>query len=295
MTNTPPTSGSVGNVAVLGARSMVAQELLRVFAEDPAFGWVASGARPDVDLTTPRTVHYFLEESEPAVVVNCAAMTDVDACEGRVAEAFAVNAEGAGRAAVMAARRKALFVHISTDYVFDGLKGAPYIEEDETSPLSVYGRSKLEGERLVEAAGGDWLIVRTAWLFGPARRNFVDRMLAAARERGEVSGATDHCGSPTSARDLALAVAALIKARAGGLYHVVNAGGCSRYEAAQAAVAGAGLTARVLPARCADFPRPARVPANSVLSAEKLRRDIGHTLRPWREAVTEYAAARAGA
>jgi len=281
-------------VAVLGARGLAGREVVRALREDPAFGWVAEGGRPEVDLTRPDTVEAFLRQAEPAVVINCAAMTDVDACEGRVAEAFALNAEGAGRAAVIAVRHGAVFIQLSSDYVFDGRKGAPYVEEDETMPLSVYGRSKLEGERLVEAAGGRWIIARTAWLFGPGRQNYVDRMLSAARETGEVRGATDQRGSPTSARDLALALAALIKARAMGLYHVVNAGGGSRYDVARTAVEAAGIAARVLPARRVDFPRRATTPEDSTLSAEKLRRDTGHTVRPWREAVAEYAAAAAG-
>lgn len=285
-------SASVGNVAIIGARSMLAQELMRVLDEDPAFGWVAAGARPDVDLTDLKTVEHFLADSKPSVVVNCAAMTDVDACESRVAEAFAVNAEGAGRAAAMAARRNAVFVQISTDYVFDGLKGDAYVEEDETSPLSVYGRSKLEGERMVEASGGDYVIIRTAWVFGRGRRNFVDRMLAAARERGEVAAVTDQRGSPTSARDLAQAIAVVIKARVTGTYHIANVGGASRFDVAQAAIQGAALSARLIAARSADFPRPARTPADSTLSAARLQRDTGHVLRPWREAVMEYAAAK---
>lgn len=292
MNTSPRSTEPVGNVAIIGARSMLARELLSVLADDPAFGWVAEGSRPDVDLADLRTVDHFIATAEPAVVINCAAMTDVDGCENRMAQAFAINAEGAGRAAAMAARRKARFIQISTDYVFDGLKGEPYVEEDETSPLSAYGRSKLEGERMVEAAGGDYVIVRTAWLFGRGRRNFVDRMLAAARDKGEVAAATDHSGSPTSARDLALALAAVIKARVSGTYHIVNAGGASRFDVAQAAIKGAGLQARLIAATSADFPRPARVPANSVLSAAKLQRDTGHVLRPWREAVLEYAAAK---
>ena len=227
-------------------------------------------------------------EHSAEVIFNCAAYTNVDGCEERPDLAMAVNGDGAGRLAGFAAARGAHLLHVSTDFVFDGRKAAPYVEEDAPAPLSEYGRTKLEGERLVMAAGGRYTIARTAWLYGRAGGNFVDAILKAAAAGKALKGVTDQVGSPTWTRDLADALIALAAQGKTGLYHTVNNGQCSRYDQIAALVEYAGLSVAVEPVGSDAFPRPACVPAFSPLSVAKLARDTGVRMRSWDEALKEY-------
>ena len=202
--------------------------------------------------------------------------------------AFALNATAAGLVAAAAASLGALLIHVSTDFVFDGRKGAPYVEEDPPAPISVYGQSKLAGERLVAERAGKWIIARTAWLYGRARMNFVDRMLQLGMEKEELSVVTDQVGSPTWTRDLAAALIALAGSGETGIFHAANSGACSRYEQVKLMFEYAGLRTRLRPVDSSAFPRAAAVPACSPLSVEKLRRRTGHVMRPWAEALSQY-------
>jgi dTDP-4-dehydrorhamnose reductase len=222
------------------------------------------------------------------VVFNCAGYTNVDRCESEPDLARAVNGEGPGHLACAARDAGAVLLHVSTDFVFDGERRAPYVEDDAPNPLSVYGRSKLAGDRGVAAAGGRWVIARTAWLYGRNGRNFVDTMLRLAREGKDLSVVTDRVGSPTWTRDLAGAIVALIRADARGIYNAVNRGACSRYEQVLEIVRLAGLAVRVNPVDSRAFPRPAATPAYSALDVSRLARDTGHVMRPWQQALRDY-------
>lgn len=247
---------------------------------------------PDIDIADLESVAETLDETNPSVVVNCAAYTDVDGCESQTALAMAVNAEGPGNLASACKERGARLIHVSTDFVFDGRKGSPYTEDDEPNPISIYALSKLAGERRVAEADGDWAVARTAWLYGRNGKNFVDSMLHLARQREDLAVVTDQVGSPTWTRDLAVALIALIDANVSGVYHTANAGACSRYEMVEAIVEFAGLGVRLKPADSSAFPRPAAVPSHSPLDVSKLARDAGCRMRPWREALREYLASR---
>ena len=181
-------------------------------------------------------------------------MTDVDGCESKRDLAFAVNATAAGLVAAAAASLGALLIHLSTDFVFDGRKRAPYVEDDPPAPLSVYGQSKLAGERLVAERAGKWIIARTAWLYGRTRMNFVDRMLQLGLEKEELSVVTDQVGSPTWTRDLAAALIALAQSGETGIFHAANSGACSRYEQVKLMFECAGLRTRLRPADSSAFP-----------------------------------------
>ena len=272
---------------VLGGRGMLGADLVEALGRRADLGEIVVGDLPEVDITLEKPLRDFLENARAQIIFNCAAFTDVDGCESERELAFAVNAEGAGNVAKLAASLKARLVHVSTDFVFDGKKGAPYTEEDAPNPQSTYGASKLEGERLVAAVGENWAIARTAWLYGRGRKNFVDRILRMARERAELAGVTNQVGSPTWTWDLAEALAALALSGAQGIFHAANAGGCSRYEMVKAIVDFAAIGVHVWPADSSAFPRPAAVPAYSVLNVEKLRRG-GHIMRPWQEALRAY-------
>jgi len=277
---------------VVGVRGMLGAELIEALRRDGAFGRVVAADLPETDITDERSLQRLFADLRPGVVFNCAAFTDVDACESQRDLAFAVNAEGAGCLARLAAACGAGLVHLSTDYVFDGEKGSPYVEGDPPAPLSAYGESKLEGERLVVAAGGLWTIIRTACLYGRGRSKFVDLMLRLARERDELSVVTDQVCSPTWTRDLAEALVLIARRKLPGMFHVVNAGACSRFEMVRFMLECMDLPVKVRPVESSAFPRPAAVPAYAALSAEKFQRETGHVMRPWQEALGEYVRER---
>jgi dTDP-4-dehydrorhamnose reductase len=176
-------------------------------------------------------------------------------------------------------------LHVSTDYVFDGTKGTPYTEDDAPNPLSVYARSKYEGERRVLESGVSACVLRTAWLYGMHGKNFVKAILAAARKGGPLKVVADQVGSPTATADLAEAVAQLLETSARGLFHVANAGACSRFEFAEAIVRGG---VKVLPITTAEAARPAPRPANSSLASLRWQQSGLAQLRSWRSALGAF-------
>ncbi len=258
---------------------------------------LAAGAEPialtraQLDVTDERAVHDLFGGERPQAVVNCAAFTDVDGAQSDAAVAYAVNGEGTGNVARAAAAVGARLVHVSSDYVFDGLAARPYVESDPTGPSSVYGESKLAGEQAVLAAGGDSVIVRTAWLFGAGGRNFVDTMLALADGgRDEVTVVTDQLGCPTWTGHLAPALAALAGAGPAGIVHVASSGSASWNELAREVFEVAGRDVTVLACSTLQMPRPAPRPAFSVLESQ---RPDAPRLPHWSEGVRAYLGLRA--
>jgi dTDP-4-dehydrorhamnose reductase len=216
----------------------------------------------------------------------------VDGCERQRDLAFSTNALGPELLARAAGARRALLVHVSTDFVFDGAKGSPYTEQDTPHPLNVYGESKLAGEEAVRRFAGEHLIVRTAWLYGRHRGNFTETILALADSRKELRVVTDQRGSPTWTVPLAEAIVALMRAGARGTYHAAGRGECSRYEWAVEILRLAGREVSLVPATTAEFPRPARRPPYSALASEKLSRDTGFRFPPWQQSLGEYLRSR---
>ena len=241
-----------------------------------------------VDITHGEDTSKFVIEVKPDVIVNCAAFSNVDACETQISEAFAVNATGARNVALAGKQTGAKIIHISTDYVFDGNKNQPYIETDKPDPISVYGKSKLEGELAVQEIGGNYVIIRTAWLFGPFRKNFVTAMLELGRKNRSVSVVTDQHGSPTYTADLSDAIQTAISKDLRGIYHVTNSGACSRYEWARKIFELTGNQVSVISLKTADYKRAARVPQNSSLDCTKYTTTTGQKMRSWQEALREY-------
>lgn len=242
------------------------------------------------DITDPGAARAHLARHRPDVVVNCAAFTDVDACETRRELAFRVNGEGPGILASACAVAGVRFLHLSSDYVFDGRAVSPYAEEAATSPLSVYGTSKLAGEETVKAAGGRWTLLRTAWVYGPWGRNFVSTILRLSREQGRLRVVTDQVGAPTYTADLADAILRLLEVKAAGVVHVTNGGQCSWHAFASEIVRLSGLAVAVEAVTSGTFPRPASRPSYSVLSRDRYRALTGHTPRPWPEALADFLA-----
>jgi dTDP-4-dehydrorhamnose reductase len=277
---------------VTGAAGQVGSEIAPHLPHHEVFGLT----RDELDLGDRHSVEQALGAFLPDAVVNCAAWTEVDACEADLAKAMRINALGVRHLAVACARIGSHLVHISTDYVFAGDKDGPYDEWDEPAPRSVYGRSKLGGEIEVARHADSWAVVRTSWVFGRRGKNFVDTILAKARAGDTLRVVTDQRGCPTYAPDLAGVLARLAVEQGRGLFHVTNTGACTWNELARTAVALAGLDpAAIGEARTADFPRPAPRPANSVLASSALAGAGIPPLRPWAEALADRIAHAASA
>jgi dTDP-4-dehydrorhamnose reductase len=273
---------------VAGALGQLGRELVAQLGGEVAW----SGGRADLDVTDSRAVADVVGRVRPDVVWNATSWNRVDAAEAEPASAFAVNAAAPHFLARAALAGGALLVHFSTDYVFDGTAGRPYTEEDAPRPLGAYGASKLAGEQLVAAAGGEHLVVRTSGLLGRGGSSqkggsFVDRMLARARAGEKLRVVDDQVFSPTCAADLAAASIALVRARARGLFHVANTGSCTWHELACAALAAAGVSAPVEKIALADLALPASRPVYSVLEAARYRTLGLPPLRHWREALPD--------
>jgi dTDP-4-dehydrorhamnose reductase len=277
---------------VIGAKGMLGRDLVDTlrFSFRPNQDWeILEWDIDEIDIQEENITVTKIENMKPQIVINLAAYTDVDGCELNEEKAFAVNAEGMRHVALGALKCNAKVVYISTDYVFDGEKKEPYKEEDSPHPLSVYGRSKLRGEQYVQELVEDSLIIRSQWLYGRHGKNFVNTILREAREKKVVSIVDDQTGSPTYTVDLATAIADLIHRRARGIFHVANSDSCTWFAFGQTILKLSGLLeVRVLPISTKELGRPAARPLYSVLSTQKLRREINMTLRPWSQALREY-------
>jgi len=252
---------------------------------------------PDFDITDYDLVCNTLVKVRPDVIMNCAAYTDVDACESERDRAEQVNARGPGNLARAAKLIGARLVHISTDFVFDGEKGLPYVEEDPVNPLSVYAESKASGEKaIVESGLAAYFIVRTSWLYGPGGKNFVDTITRLAKEHDTLRVVSDQVGCPTYTEDLAQALWSLVSLHDThyGIYHYANEGQCSWYEFAQEIISqlrkkGDSLTVKnTIAIEGKDYPQPAKRPAFSVLSTEKIRQATGIRIPFWQESLKSY-------
>lgn len=275
-------------VLVIGSGGMLGHALMDVFARGHQ---VVGVDLPELDITDEDSTRACIAAERPLVVVNAAARTDVDGCEGDPGAAFAVNAGGAGNVARACEAAGARLVHVSTDYVFDGTSGRPYVEGDPVSPRSVYGKSKLAGEESVRVSHDDHLIVRTSWLFGAHGKNFVDTILRAASARKELEVVGDQRGCPTYTPDLAGAIERLAGTEHRGVMHVANSGICSWFEYARAVLDLAGVRGVAVREISSDrLDRPAPRPPFSALDCGRYASLAGAPMRHWRDAVGEYIA-----
>lgn len=266
-------TGALGQLGRCLQQALIANELLLLDL-------------PEHDVTDPDIIPA-IGSFQPDVVIHAAAMTDVDGCELDPDSAHRINALGTRNVAVACQACHAAMLYVSTDYVFDGIKGEPYLELDEPNPVCVYGRSKLAGELVVHDLLTRYYIVRTAWLYGPGGSNFVTKILELAAHREELSVVTTEVGSPTYAPDLAAAIVRLIEYPLYGTYHLVNEGSCSRYEFAEKILEFTGQT-HVTLRGVERYERPAAVPANAALRNFCAATQLGITLRPWQEALRAY-------
>ena len=242
----------------------------------------------ELDVTDRNSVREAIQSAGTyAILLNFAAYTDVEKAESEPDVAFSVNESGARILAEECVAADVDLVHVSTDFVFDGTKGAPYIETDEPNPLSVYGASKLAGEEAVCATMPDALIVRTAWVFGAGGENFITKVLRRMRKQGEAQVVNDEMGCPTHTGDLARCLLELVAAGNTGIYHLAGAGECTRYELAVEAASIVGIEAEIAPVSSDLFQTGAARPKDSRLDCSKAAAQ-GVAMRPWREALAEY-------
>jgi dTDP-4-dehydrorhamnose reductase len=283
-------------ILVIGKDGQVGHELSRL--PWPGDDLVSVG-RETCDLSNQQSIRDLVRRVAPEVIVNAAAYTAVDKAETERDLCFAVNATAPRVLAEEAARLDALLIHYSTDYVFNGEKPEPYLENDALDPLSVYGASKAAGEAGVAGAASRYLLLRTTWVYGARGKNFLLTMLRLAQDRPELRVVDDQIGSPTSAGAIAAATARLIgqyspsaAAVPSGVYHMTAGGATSWCGFARAIFgAGSGPKPSVLPITTADYPTPAKRPRNSVLSNEKFERTFGFRLTPWQTQIAEVLSA----
>ncbi len=281
-------------IFILAKNGQLGWELCRTLAP---LGEIVAVDYPKIDLQNPDAVCALMRDVRPALVVNAAAYTAVDLAETEHERARKINAIAPGLLAEECKSLGAMFVHYSTDYVFDGSKGSPYIESDSTNPLSVYGETKLEGEQLVEAAGGAYLIFRTSWVYSMrGQGGFISKVLQWSRQQETLRMVTDQVSGPTWARMLAEATAQIVARGQGyvsdraGLYHLAGSGFASRFEWAKKILEldpnmNEQITKEILPAKTADFPTPAVRPLFSALDCSKFESTFDMKLPDWETAL----------
>ena len=278
------------NILVTGANGQLGNEL-RALGSASANNYLYTDVA-ELDITDAAAVERFVAENRIDVIVNCAAYTNVERAEEDEAAAYAINCAAVKNLAEPAAKYAATLIHVSTDYVFDGSANTPYTEDMPTSPLGVYGRTKLAGEQAAAASGCKCLIFRTAWLYSAYGNNFLKTMLRLTSERDRLNVVADQTGTPTYAADLARAIFSIVEGGRyegrEGIYHFSNEGVCSWYDFATEIAAAAGNTGcRINPCRTWEYPTKAVRPAYSVLDKGKFRRTFGIEIPHWRESMKE--------
>lgn len=286
-------------IMVTGCRGQVGWELTRSLA---VLGEVVACDRSTADLANPASLRAAVERLRPDVIVNAAAYTMVDKAEDEEALAATINADAVGALAQASRAVGALFVHFSTEYVFDGAKPGAYVEDDPPSPVNAYGRSKLAGERAVADAGGDWLVFRTSWVYAARGKNFLRTMLRLASERETLRVVADQVGAPTCARMIAELSAHIVRQAMAersngrfesGLFHLTAAGSTTWHgfasrivEAARAMLPSGAIATRAIEAiATSEYPTPARRPANSLLDNGRFEQRFGLRRAPWDESL----------
>ncbi|MFZ0561374.1 MAG: dTDP-4-dehydrorhamnose reductase [Terriglobales bacterium] len=279
-------------VAIIGANGQLGMDVVAAFQES---GERTAGlTHADLDVSSLASTRKILSSVLPSIIVNTAAMHHVEDCEKEPGRAYEINALGAQNVSIVAKELNAKLVHISTDYVFDGLKKTPYVETDATAPLNVYGKSKLAGETFIRQTPEKYFVVRTSALYGrnPCRakggRNFVDLMLKLAGERDELRVVDDEMVSPTSTTELAKQIALLSRTDSYGLYHATAEGSCSWYEFARTIFETTNTRVNLKVAAPGEFPSKVPRPKYSVLENRGLKTLSLNSFRSWQEGLTLY-------
>ena len=279
----------MANILVTGANGQLGTEL-----RNRGFSLLDDVFYTDVeelDITNPKAVNSFVELHDIDTIINCAAYTAVDLAEDNEEKAARINRDAVGNLAQAALRYGCLVIHLSTDYVFDGTATEPYLEKSPANPQSVYGRTKLEGEKLLKKSGCLYVIIRTAWLYSPYGHNFMKTIYRLVHEKDEIGVVNDQWGTPTYAGDLADAIIRMLDAgdlpEWEGIFHFTNEGKCTWYDFAKEIVALSGSDCQVKPLTTEEYPTKAKRPAYSVLDKAKIKNAFGLEIRDWREALKD--------
>jgi dTDP-4-dehydrorhamnose reductase len=273
-------------ILILGHKGMLGSDLfLRLFA----FHDVTGKDIEDFHIASQVACEEVIAETGPDVVINAAAYTNVDGCESDRDTCFSVNAEGVKNIALACRRKRIKIVHFSTDYVFDGTQRTPYREDDKCNPLNIYGKSKLAGEQYLRQLSDNFLLIRSAWLYGKNGKNFVKTIIEKAKTEKLLKIVDDQVGSPTFTWDLAAAVQLLIEGQHTGIFHITNRGNCSWYEFAVKILKNACIPDVTLkPIKSDGLERPALRPHYSVLTCRKFSETTGKAMRYWQVALDDY-------
>ena len=273
-------------ILLLGHKGMLGSDL---FTQMSLHHDVVGMDQEEIDITSAADCAKAIEDTKPQIVINAAAYTNVDGCETAKKECFAVNAEAVKNISVACQNKNIRIIHFSTDYVFNGSASSPYKEDENCDPINMYGASKLAGERYLQALAQNYILIRTAWLYGVNGKNFVRTILEKAKTTPKLKVVDDQLGSPTHTKDLAAAVDHLIEKNAQGILHVTNRGSCSWYEFAVKILQGAGIDdVEVSPIKSDQLTRPAKRPAYSVMSMQKFISTTGKAMQPWQLGLQDY-------
>ena len=272
-------------ILITGSNGMLGFDLKEVLSDKHELILTTSKT---LDITDKNHTLEFILSQKPDIVINSDAYTDVDGCEENKQHAYDVNAEGVRNLALACKQSGSVLVHISTDYVFNGKNDRPWVEDDKTGPISVYGKTKLEGEQAIKEILDEYFIIRTAWLYGVNGRNFPKTMLELAKNHSEITVVYDEVGSPTYTLDLARAIGELIETDFYGVYHLTNSGSCSWCEFARYIFEVADVDVNVVPVTAKQFARPAPRPSYSVLENKNWTDKGFKPLRNYKDAISEY-------
>lgn len=288
------------NILVSGAKGQLGSQLSLYFREKKTpFGVphlltekneIFLKDADELDITDRQAVLSFCKDKKISLIFNCAAYTNVNKAEAEEDLAYKINAEGAENLALAMRENGGRYILVSTDYVFDGEKGAPYTEDEKCSPLGAYGRTKRAGEILSLAACANTAVMRTAWLYGREGNNFLKTVVRICKEKGGMRVVNDQFGSPTFTEDLAYHMLVLAEREETGIFHATCEGVCTWYEFAKEIARLAGLQAEILPCTTEEYPTPAKRPAYSVLENARLKRLQINRFRDWKDALAAYFA-----
>lgn len=274
------------NILVTGANGQLGSEIQNIQGKTKNYFFTDAS---DLDITDRQVISDFVKKNNIQIVVNCAAYTNVDKAEDDIQTANLINNIAVGYLAEVCKENNASLIHISTDYVFGGTKNTPYSEADPTEPLGIYGRTKLEGEKAIQNADIDYLIIRTSWLYSLSfGHNFVKTIQRLSSERNELKVVFDQVGTPTNARDLAAFIVHIIEKdlyKKREVYHFSNEGVCSWFDFATEIVRMSGNDCLVKPCLSSEFPSKVKRPSYSVLDKSKLKNDFNYTISHWKEAL----------
>jgi dTDP-4-dehydrorhamnose reductase len=275
-------------ILVTGANGQLGQSLQKLSQKEKAFQFLFTDSET-LDITNKEEVLNFFWQNEPDVCINAAAYTAVDLAETDTEKAFLVNADGTENLALACAEYNAQFIHVSTDYVFDGTNNLEYTEEDFTNPLGVYGASKLAGEELALEANPCTIILRTSWVYSEFGKNFVKTMLSLFATKEELNVVADQYGQPTNATDLAEAILTIVKTekKTPGIFNFSNEGKISWYDFAQKIAELSGSKIKINPIVTSQYPTPAKRPQNSTLDLSKIKSTYHINIKPWEESLAK--------